>query len=122
MRVPRPAAAAALAVALLTGAAVTVAVAQPQSTAERTGPGPATPRHRPETAACHTWTTGSRATAGCFNPYPRADRVRLHVECARWWDPDMDGTSVDVAPAQYVELSQRCWKEIRTAWVSHHPQ
>ncbi|MET8182311.1 hypothetical protein [Streptomyces sp. NPDC005336] len=75
------------------------------------------PRHRE--AACSTRVRGSHATASCFNPYPRADRVQLHVECARWWDPDMDTRPVEVGPAQHVQLAERCWKEIRKAWVSH---
>ncbi|KAK1178268.1 hypothetical protein B7755_009055 [Streptomyces sp. NBS 14/10] len=77
-------------------------------------------RPRPREAACSTWVRGSHATASCFNPNPDVDRVQLHVECARWWDPDMDGRSVEVGPAQHVRLADRCWKEIRKAWVSHH--
>ncbi|MCP9212731.1 hypothetical protein ABVG11_28955 [Streptomyces sp. HD1123-B1] len=76
-------------------------------------------RERPRTAACSTWVSGSHATASCYNPNPRADRVQLHVECARWWDPDMDARPVEVGPAQHVRLAERCWKEIRKAWVSH---
>ncbi|WP_039939383.1 hypothetical protein [Streptomyces himastatinicus] len=76
-------------------------------------------RPRPREAACSTSVRGSHATASCFNPYPDADRVQLHVECARWWDPDMDSRRVEVGPAQHVELDERCWKDIRRAWVTH---
>ncbi|MFH8370699.1 hypothetical protein [Streptomyces sp. NPDC018031] len=73
-------------------------------------------------ASCNAWISGSRAHASCFNPDPGADRVQLHVDCARWWDPDLDGHPVEVGPAQHIRLSQRCWKEIREAWVSHRPE
>ncbi|MGW5689564.1 hypothetical protein ACWEWX_00945 [Streptomyces asiaticus] len=76
-------------------------------------------RPGPRQAACSTTVRGSHATANCFNPNPRVDRVQLHVECAHWWDPDMDARPVEVGPAQYVLLAERCWKEIRKAWVSH---
>jgi hypothetical protein len=72
-------------------------------------------------ADCRTVVDGSRATAFCHNPYPVADRVRLHIECARWWDVDVDGVPVELAPAGYVQLSDRCWKEIHAVWVSHQP-
>ncbi|WP_149180094.1 hypothetical protein [Streptomyces sp. TRM49041] len=70
-------------------------------------------------ASCRTEVDGSRVTAYCHNPYPRTDRVQLHVECARWWDVDADSSPVAVAPAAHVELTERCWKEVRAAWVSH---
>lgn len=70
-------------------------------------------------AACRIGLTGSRVTAYCHNPYPVTDRVSLHVECARWWDLDSDGSPVDAGPAQTVRLTARCWKEIDSAWVSH---
>ncbi|WP_431045096.1 hypothetical protein ACQUSR_26340 [Streptomyces sp. P1-3] len=108
----RPAAAVAL---IATACAVAVA-AEHIAAAD---PSDSRPRPRDERAACNAWVRGSHATATCFNPYPEADRVQLHVECERWWDPDMDGAPVEVGPAQYVQLSQRCWKEIREAWVSH---
>lgn len=72
-------------------------------------------------ADCRTVVAGSRATAFCHNPYPVTDRVRLHIECARWWDVDVDSAPVKLGPAGYVQLTDRCWKEIRTVWVSHQP-
>ncbi|GLF98713.1 hypothetical protein [Streptomyces yaizuensis] len=73
-------------------------------------------------AECWMDIDGSRATAHCGNPYPVVDRVRLHVECERWWDIDTDGAPVEIHPAGAVSLSERCWKEIRSAWVSHRPR
>ncbi|MFE5817430.1 hypothetical protein [Streptomyces sp. NPDC056479] len=70
-------------------------------------------------AACRISVTGSHVTAYCHNPYPETDSVSLHVECARWWDLDSDGSAVDAEPAQTVRLTARCWKEIDSAWVSH---
>ncbi|MET7379676.1 hypothetical protein ABZT08_12730 [Streptomyces sp. NPDC005526] len=70
-------------------------------------------------ATCRTAVTGSRVTAYCHNPYPETDRVSLHIECARWWDLDSDGSPVDTGPAQTVRLTGRCWEEVRSAWVSH---
>ena len=109
MRTPRRFAVVSLAVA-----AVGCALAASSSVASV-----ALERPRPREAACSTSVRGSHATASCFNPYPDADRVQLHVECARWWDPDMDSHRVEVGPAQHVELDERCWKEIRKAWVTH---
>ncbi|MBL1102567.1 hypothetical protein [Streptomyces coffeae] len=106
MRTTRRVAAAALIVAMAGSA-----VAASHSAAQE--------RPRPRTAACNTWVRGSHATASCFNPNPKVDRVQLHVECARWWDPDMDARPIEVGPAQHVRLAERCWKEIRKAWVSH---
>ncbi|MFG2549142.1 hypothetical protein [Streptomyces sp. NPDC048581] len=70
-------------------------------------------------AECRIRVTGSQVTAYCHNPYPETDRVSLHVECARWWDLDSDGSSVDAEPAQTVRISARCWKEVGSVWVSH---
>jgi hypothetical protein len=70
-------------------------------------------------ATCWIRTAGSQVTAYCHNPYPATDRVRLHVECARWWDLDSDGSPVDAEPAQTVRLTGRCWKEVGSVWVSH---
>ncbi|MFG2992650.1 hypothetical protein ACGFZK_25715 [Streptomyces sp. NPDC048257] len=70
-------------------------------------------------AACDTVIEGSQVTAYCHNGYPETDLVRLHVECDRWWDVDGDGLAVTVGPAGRVELVGRCWKEVRSAWVSH---
>lgn len=72
-------------------------------------------------ASCRTSVEGSRVTAYCHNPYPGTDRVQLHVECARWWDIDSDSAPVDVGPTAYAELTQRCWKEVDDAWISHQP-
>ncbi|WP_221355123.1 hypothetical protein [Streptomyces beigongshangae] len=74
---------------------------------------------RPFGAVCRTVVDGSRVTADCRNPYPEPDRVGLHVECERWWDLDADGARVEAGPAQHVRLTGRCWKEVRSAWVSH---
>ncbi|MGI5399888.1 hypothetical protein ACQEVG_10625 [Streptomyces sp. CA-135486] len=73
-------------------------------------------------ADCRTVIDGSRATAYCHNPYPATDRVQLHIECGRWWDIDVDSAPVDIAPAGYAELTDRCWKEISSVWISHQPQ
>ncbi|WTK97545.1 hypothetical protein OG700_31350 [Streptomyces sp. NBC_01508] len=70
-------------------------------------------------ASCRTTTEGSLVTAFCHNPYPGTDRVQLHIECARWWDVDSDGAPAEAAPAGYVQLTGRCWKEVESAWVSH---
>ncbi|MFD9359629.1 hypothetical protein [Streptomyces sp. NPDC060031] len=70
-------------------------------------------------ADCDTAIAGSQVVAYCHNSYPETDLVRLHVECDRWWDVDGDGAAVAVGPAGRVELTSRCWKEVRTAWVSH---
>ncbi|MGW7104278.1 hypothetical protein [Streptomyces sp. NPDC054838] len=70
-------------------------------------------------ADCDTVIEASQVTAYCHNSFPRTDLVRLHVECDRWWDVDGDGAAVAVGPAGRVELSGRCWKEVRSAWVSH---
>ncbi|MCL8016035.1 hypothetical protein [Streptomyces sp. AS02] len=73
----------------------------------------------PYGAECWIRLTGSHVTAYCHNPYPETDRVSLHVECARWWDIDSDGSWVDAGPAQTVRLTARCWKEVGSVWVSH---
>ncbi|MFH8803139.1 hypothetical protein ACH4F6_26645 [Streptomyces sp. NPDC017936] len=70
-------------------------------------------------AECRIAVRGSRVVAHCHNPYAGTDRVRLHIECARWWDLDTDGVPADAGPAVTVRLTGRCWKEVRTAWVSH---
>ncbi|WTY63293.1 hypothetical protein OG741_09470 [Streptomyces sp. NBC_01410] len=77
------------------------------------------PRPQRYEADCRTVIEGSRATAYCHNPYPSVDRVRLHVECERWWDIDADSAPVEVGPAGYAELTDRCWKEIGAVWISH---
>ncbi|MFP3990387.1 hypothetical protein U9R90_23575 [Streptomyces sp. E11-3] len=74
---------------------------------------------QPFGATCRTEIEGSDAVAYCHNPYPETDRVRLHIECARWWDIDTDGPPVAVEPTMTVRLTGRCWKEIDAVWVSH---
>ncbi|MFD9307457.1 hypothetical protein ACFWCB_33090 [Streptomyces sp. NPDC060048] len=73
-------------------------------------------------ADCDTRIEGSQVIAYCHNSYPQTDLVRLHVECDRWWDVDGDGAAVAVGPAGRAELTSRCWKEVRSAWVSHQRQ
>lgn len=70
-------------------------------------------------ADCGAVVDGSRAIAYCHNPYPVTDRVRLHVECERWWDVDADSAPVEIDPAGYARLTERCWKEVRAVWISH---
>jgi len=70
-------------------------------------------------AECRTTVLGSHAVAYCHNPYVEADRVRLHIECDRWWDIDSDSAPVAAGPAATVRLTGRCWKEIRSVWVTH---
>ncbi|MER7621208.1 hypothetical protein [Streptomyces sp. NPDC126503] len=72
-------------------------------------------------ASCRTVVQGSRVTAYCRNPYPVTDRVRLHVECERWWDLDTDSAPVDVVPTDYARITARCWKEVAAAWLTHQP-
>lgn len=70
-------------------------------------------------AACRTVVRGSHVVAYCHNPYVDTDRVRLHIECARWWDIDTDSAPVDAGPAMTVRLTGRCWKDVESVWVSH---
>jgi hypothetical protein len=70
-------------------------------------------------AACRTSVNGSHVVAYCHNPYVDTDRVRLHIECARWWDIDTDSAPVDTGPAMTVRLTGRCWKEVGSVWISH---
>ncbi|WP_307804969.1 hypothetical protein [Streptomyces sp. VRA16 Mangrove soil] len=70
-------------------------------------------------AQCRTETDGSRVRAYCHNPYPGADAVALHIECARWWDIDTDTKPREVDPAETVRLDGRCWKDVARVWVSH---
>ncbi|MFF4215952.1 hypothetical protein [Streptomyces nondiastaticus] len=79
---------------------------------------PAGTRH----AECRTRVHGSHATAHCFNGNATTDHVQLHVECVRWWDPDMDTAPAAVGPAGHVSLAQRCWLGIRHAWVTHRAE
>lgn len=73
-------------------------------------------------ADCATRIEGSQVKASCHNRFPATDFVRLHVECDRWWDVDGDSAPVAVGPAARLELTGRCWKEVRSAWVSHRRQ
>jgi hypothetical protein len=73
-------------------------------------------------ATCLTRVTGSHVIAYCHNPYVLVDQVSLHIECDRWWDVDSDGAEVAAGPAQTVRLTGRCWKEVRSVWVSHRSQ
>ncbi|MET9376710.1 hypothetical protein ABZX98_21605 [Streptomyces sp. NPDC002992] len=121
MRAPhRRAAALASAAALLAGLAVAAEVRAAPPPAEDPPPAVA---QEPEDfgASCRTVVEGSRVTAYCHNPYPRTDRVRLHVECDRWWDVDTDSAPVEVGPTVYAQISGRCWKEVRSAWLTHEP-
>ncbi|MFI6865082.1 hypothetical protein ACIBKZ_35315 [Streptomyces sp. NPDC050421] len=81
--------------------------------------GPSAPDPEPSGAECRTSVKGSRVVAYCHNPYPSTDRVQLHTECARWWDIDADSEPVAVEPGRTVRLDDRCWKEVRSAWVTH---
>ncbi|MEU2249761.1 hypothetical protein [Streptomyces sp. NPDC019224] len=80
---------------------------------------PSEPGAGPSGAECRTSVKGSRVVAYCHNPYPFTDRVQLHTECARWWDVDADSKPVDVRPGRTVRLDDRCWKEVRSVWVTH---
>lgn len=72
----------------------------------------------PEQTECRTSVKGSEGIAICFNPDPDIDHAQLHMECRRWWDPDVDSRPVAVGPAETVTLSDRCWKEIQSVWVT----
>ncbi|RVU21980.1 hypothetical protein EOT10_23725 [Streptomyces antnestii] len=76
-------------------------------------------RTEPFGADCRVAVTGSEVTAYCHNPYPETDAVSLHIECDRWWDIDSDGAPRPAGAAETVRLTGRCWKEVRSAWVSH---
>ncbi|WP_406098327.1 hypothetical protein [Streptomyces sp. NBC_01013] len=80
---------------------------------------PSAPEPEPSGAECRTSVKGSRVVAYCHNPYPSTDRVQLHTECTRWWDIDADSKPVSVGPGRTVRLDDRCWKEVRSAWVTH---
>ncbi len=71
-----------------------------------------------EGARCDLRREDGLAVATCLNPDPVSTRLQLHVSCARWWDPATDTAPVDDGPAQWVRLTGRCWKEIRTAWLT----
>ncbi|MBQ1093979.1 hypothetical protein [Streptomyces sp. B93] len=84
----------------------------------RVTPGKA-PSPPPFGAECRTKVHGSHVIAHCHNPYVDTDRLRLHIECRRWWDLDTDSAPVDAGPATTVRITGRCWKEVGSAWVSH---
>ncbi|MFJ9418596.1 hypothetical protein ACIRPT_31225 [Streptomyces sp. NPDC101227] len=75
------------------------------------------PREVPR-ARCRTAVVGSTGTARCFNPNGTLSRVRLHIECKRWYDPDVDTRAVPVGPARQITVAGRCWQEIQDLWVS----
>ncbi|MEV7442146.1 hypothetical protein AB0O22_13440 [Streptomyces sp. NPDC091204] len=124
---------------ILTGLLVPGAAAEPMGDESAPGPEalapavvelaeiPAEPPAQPSRRAgrelfgadCDTTIEGSQVTANCHNAYPETDLLRLHVECDRWWDVDGDGAAVAVGPAGRVELTGRCWKEVRSAWITH---
>lgn len=104
--------------ALLVTALAALALPSAVRAATADDPAPAAPPE-PFGADCRTSVRGSHVIAYCHNPYPDTDRVRLHTECARWWDVDADAAPVEVAPAQTVRLTDRCWKEVRAVWVTH---
>ncbi|MEU6314841.1 hypothetical protein [Streptomyces sp. NPDC047014] len=124
---------------VLTGFLVPAVAAEPAGDETAPGPGavapavvdlseipaePPAPPSRPAAgelfgADCDTAIEGSQVTVHCHNAYPATDLVRLHIECDRWWDVDGDGAAVAVGPAGRAELTGRCWKEVRAAWVSH---
>ncbi|MFJ5878719.1 hypothetical protein [Streptomyces sp. S1] len=106
---------------LLTGVALAAEVRAAPAPAEEPAAAPAPGEPENFGASCRTDVEGSRVTAHCQNPYPRTDRVRLHVECEQWWDVDTDSAPVDVGPADYAQLTGRCWKEVRSAWITHQP-
>ncbi|MFJ5214723.1 hypothetical protein ACIP98_08410 [Streptomyces sp. NPDC088354] len=96
-------------------AAAASVVAGPAAAAARAASGAV------EDTECRTSVQGSEGVAVCFNPDPDVDHVQLHIECAQWWDPDVDGSQVPVGPAETVTLSDRCWEEISSVWVTRLP-
>ena len=82
---------------------------------------PAAGRSPAADTQCYIRIQGSAATATCHNPDPDQVRMRLHIRCARWWDPSVDSAPSTVGPAQTVVLTDRCWKEIGAVWVTLAP-
>ncbi|MFF5972868.1 hypothetical protein ACFY7C_15235 [Streptomyces sp. NPDC012769] len=117
----RGAAAFATAAALFTGMAVAAEVRAAPAPVDEPFARPAAEESETFGASCTTVVDGSHVTAYCRNPYPDTDRVRLHVECARWWDLDTDSAPVAVRPADHAQVTGRCWKEVRAAWITHEP-
>ncbi|MFE9406269.1 hypothetical protein ACFYNY_31690 [Streptomyces sp. NPDC006530] len=117
MRVGQRRALALLLLALATAAGLAV----PSVVRAATAPDAPPPVARPEPfgADCRPSVRGSHVITYCHNPYPGADRVRLHTDCAMWWDLDADAAPVEVGPGQTVRLTDRCWKDVRAVWVTH---
>ncbi|MEU9114246.1 hypothetical protein AB0D04_21285 [Streptomyces sp. NPDC048483] len=109
----RRTAAFAVTLAALLGATASAARAVPPAPADD-------PRDMPR-AQCRTAVVGSTGTARCFNPNGTISRVRLHIECSRWYDPDVDTRAVPVGPAGQITVAGRCWQEIEDLWVSQDP-
>lgn len=105
--------------ALVTGLLVPVGLYAAGHVGAAGAAGSPAPDPEPSGAECRTSVKGSRVVAYCHNPYPSTDRVQLHTECARWWDIDADSEPVAVGPGRTVRLDDRCWKEVRSAWVTH---
>ncbi|MFD3512443.1 hypothetical protein [Streptomyces sp. NPDC058657] len=102
----------------LAGAASWAALPVGRAATEPVPPAAAAPA-APFGSKCRTAVEGSQVVVHCHNPYPQVDHVRLHTECARWWDIDGDSAATEVGPAQTVRLNGRCWKEVGSVWVSH---
>ncbi|AUH43740.1 hypothetical protein [Streptomyces sp. CMB-StM0423] len=101
-------------------APVLLLTAGPAYAADAPGPG-ADDRGGPTKAECRTTVAGSTVTARCYNAGPYTDAVQLHIECARWWDPDVDGMRMRLDPAESGEMTDRCWFEVAHAWITHEP-
>ncbi|MGW7005680.1 hypothetical protein ACWGCW_23460 [Streptomyces sp. NPDC054933] len=101
--------------ALLMAAAIAPAATPPAAHAT---PAAGAPSAGASGTQCRTRVHGSTGTVVCHNPDPVVVRVQLHIACARWWDPATDTRPVPVGPAQTVTLAGRCWKEIRSIWIT----
>ncbi|WP_414721112.1 hypothetical protein [Streptomyces sp.] len=117
----RRVAAIASAAVLLAGSAVLAEVRAAPAPAGNRAAGVGSEQPPEYEASCRTAVQGSRVTAYCHNPFPGTDRIRLHVECETWWDIDSDSAPVEVGPTDYAELTGRCWKDVRAAWITHQP-
>ncbi|MFJ8930638.1 MULTISPECIES: hypothetical protein [unclassified Streptomyces] len=109
------------AVVLLLSLPYVAACAQAQgATAEKGGHARVAEKKREHFGAdCRIDIDRDLVSATCHNPYPTVDRVALHIECDEWWDIDTDSRPKAVFPAETLRLDGRCWKNVRTAWVSH---
>ncbi|MGW2634195.1 hypothetical protein ACWC2K_33435 [Streptomyces chattanoogensis] len=105
--------------ALLT-LALTALLAATASAARAVPPDPDDPREVPR-ARCRTAVVGSTGVARCFNPNGTISRIRLHIECGRWYDPDVDTRAAAVGPAERITVTGHCWQEIEDLWVSQEP-